>query len=427
MLKTLITILILIIFITIGVKFNLFTPSSTPKTKPLVVIPVVPKENTEENQSIIKTIITQEIPIIKENNNSSNPFLTQISKLINKANLLFQSSKDNEAIELYLQIIEKSKDSNDPKILIHFAKASLQLAFLYQIYPNNDKEASIEVYQNLIDKLENATQSGLLEQYINAKIQQSYLFDNDERMDIYDELISRFKNHKNKDLQAKIEDLLINKSFDLMGKDDEGAMQILDTLIDKYEKQGIKKLPEEIEIAILNNLELSIITNNDDEKYIELANKYLSDSPDTKPLLDMLEIIKNAQDLNQDEALAEWKNNYGDYRFGDWSFQEVRRWINNVEDTETRDRVIKYINAFEDHKNNIDSQERSRYQQQDNGTMSIDISQIQSPNNQSEGAIEENTIELEPSKYIMSEEEQIEYQENQEEEENNPYSEEDLY
>ena len=425
MLKTLITILILTIFITIGVKFNLFTPSSTPKTKPLAVIPVVPKENREENQSIIKTIITQEIAIVQESNNSST-FLTQISKLVEQANLLFQSSKDSEAIELYLQIIEKSKDSNDPEILIYFSKASLQLAFLYQIYPNNDKEASMEVYQNLIDKLENITQPKLLEQYINAKIQQSYLFENDERMDIYDELISRFKNHENKDLQAKVEDLLINKSFDLMGKDDEGAMQILDTLIDKYEKQGIKKLPEEIEVAILNNLELSIITNNDDEKYIELANKYLSDSPDTKPLLDMLEIIKNAQDLNQDEALAEWKNNYGDYRFGDWSFQEVRRWINNVEDTETRDRVIKYINAFEDHKNNINSQERSRYQQQDNSTMSIDISQIESPNNQSEGAIEENTIELEPSKYIMSEEEQIEYQENQEEE-NNPYSEEDLY
>ena len=427
MLKILVAILVIVIIIAIGVNIDTtIQPSSQKIEKPSVVAPVelTEKKIEEKNTSIVAISLKQ--PNVQESNGSI--LITEIKQLIQKANFLFQSSKDNEAIELYKEIIEKTKESDDPKILAYLSKASLQLAFLYQIYPNNDKEASIDTYQFLIGILKNRTEPELLKQYIDAKIQQAYLFDNEERMEVYDELINKFKNHENRELQSKIEDLLINKSFELMGNNDEGAMQILDNLIDKYEKEGKSKLPEEIEIAILNNLELSIITNNDDEKYIDLANKYLSDSPDTKPLLDMLNIIKNAQDLNQDEALAEWKNNHGDYHFDDWSFQEVRRWINNVEDKETRERVIKYINAFEDQKNNIDSQGKNSYQQHENGTMSVDISQIQTQENQSEEVIDLSSIELDPSKYIMSEEELLEYQEQQDAiEESNSYSEEDLY
>jgi len=89
-----------------------------------------------------------------------------------------------------------------------------------------------------------------------------------------------------------------------MGVNDEEAIEVLDSLIAKYKDK--KNLPLTVKYSILNNIELSIITSNDTERYVDLANKYMGDEPDTKPLLGMLSIIKNSQELEQSEALEAW-------------------------------------------------------------------------------------------------------------------------
>jgi len=351
MLKSLIIVLVIVILLAIGLNFDIFSSSkkiTVQKTPTTIEVPLQKIEKEFNKSSKI-------IPITHENNSSTNEnnLSIEIEKLLKKAHILFRNSRDAQAIELYKQIIQKTKNSQNLKILEQFTEACMQMAFLYQIYPNLDKEMAIETYNILINKFKESKNSKLLEYYITATVQQSYLFDKDERAYIYDELIKKFENNKDKGLQKRVEELLINKSFELMGKEDEEAMEILDKLINKYEKQkGKGKLPESIELAILNNLELSIITSNDDEKYVDLANKYLSDSPDTKPLLDMLDIIKNSQYLEQDDALATWKKEHNGYYFDDWSFQEMRRWMNKIEDKETQDRVRKYLNTFENYKYN---------------------------------------------------------------------------
>jgi thioredoxin-like negative regulator of GroEL len=388
MLKNLIILLVVVILIAVGLNFNNFSTENT-TTQPIQetkMQTVVTKPIQEEKKVPIKTVETTLSPLLSTENNLTK----EIQALIKEANLLFQKSKDDEAMAVYFKIIKKTENSTDPKILKQFSEAYLQIAFLYQIYPHLDKDASIEAYEMIINKFKNSTDSELLGSYINAKIQQAYLFTKEERLDTYDELIKKFENHKDLGLQKKIEELLITKSFDLMGKNDEEAMEILDTLIDKYKSKENTLLPEQIELAILNNLELAIITNNDDDKYRDLANEYLLDSPDTKPLLDMLNIIKNAQDLNQDEALVRWKEEHKNYRFKDWSFQELRRWISKVEDKETREQVVKYLDAFENHKYNINSKTKLPY------TKPID---------------ETETIILPPLKYIMTEEEQAKHEE----------------
>jgi len=385
--KSLIILLTLVISITIWLKFEILFPNSSKEInhpKPTVILEV--KEPIQE-KNISKVLKVE--PIKKLEHPIENNLTAEITSLIGKANQLFQTSKDEEALEVYFQIVNKTKHSKDIPLLKYFSEACSQIAFLYQIYPNNDKDASIEAYEMVIKKLEKSEKPELLELFINAKIQQSYLLDNDERLETYDELINKFKNHENIALQKRVEELLINKSFELMGKNDEEAMQILDSLIDKYKDKKDVILPEEIELAILNNLELSIITNNDDNKYVELANKYLSKSSDTKPLLDMLEIIKNAQDLNQDEELATWKSEHKNYHFNDWSFQELRRWINRVEDKETRERVSKYINVFEGHKYNQERKENKKNQ---------------SP------LLQNDTVKLNPEKYLLTPDELLEYQ-----------------
>ena len=358
MLKSLIIVLIVVILLAIGLNFDIFSSSKkTPVQKTPTTIEV-PLQNTEEEfDKSSKTI-----PMIHENNhsNSENNLSIEIEKLLRKAHFLFRDSKDAEALELYKKIIQKTKNSQNLKILEQFTEACMQMAFLYQIYPNSDKEMAIETYNRVINKFQKSKNSKLLEYYITATVQQAYLFEKDERAYIYDELIKKFENHKDQKLQKRVEELLINKSFELMGKEDEEAMEILDKLITKYEKQeGREKLPEAIELAILNNLELSIITSNDDEKYVDLANQYLSDSPDTKPLLEMLDIIKNSQYLEQDDTFKTWEEAHNEYYFDNWSFQEMRRWMNKIEDTETQERVKKYINAFENHKYNRGGKENN--------------------------------------------------------------------
>jgi len=359
MLKNLIIVLIIVIILAIGLNFDelFFQKEETIKeTLKKVDIPIESIERNATPKIELKATIQENNNTIKKKSHLS----YEINKLLKEANLLFRNSKDIEALELYREIVQKTKKSQDPQILEQFAEACIQMAFLYQIYPNSDKDASIEAYELVINKFKNSQNPKLLNLYISATIQQSYLFDNSERVEVYDELIKKFENSENSELQKKVEELLINKSFELMGKNDEEAMEILDKLINKYEnKKENEKLPQEIELAILNNLELSIITSNDDEKYVELANKYLSESPDTKPVLDMLEIIKNAQYLDQDDAFNAWKEEHKTYHFDDWSFQEIRRWINKMEDKETQERVTKYIDAFENQKYNQQQKENN--------------------------------------------------------------------
>jgi uncharacterized protein YeaC (DUF1315 family) len=345
-----------VILLAIGLNFDIFSSSKEAviqKRPTTIEVPLKSREKELHKNS-------KKNPIIHEinNTNSENNLSIEVEKLLKQAHLLFRDSKDAEALELYKKVIQKTKNSQKLKILEQFTEACMQMAFLYQIYPNSDKEMAIETYNKVINKFQKSKNSKLLEYYITARVQQSYLFEKDERTYIYDELIKKFENNKDQKLQKRVEELLIDKSFELMGKEDEEAMEILDKLISKYEKrEGKEKLPKAIELAILNNLELSIITSNDDEKYVDLANQYLSDSPDTKPLLEMLDIIKNSQYLEQDDALERWKEEHKKYYFDNWSFQEMRRWMNKIEDTETQERVRKYIDAFENHKYNREGKE----------------------------------------------------------------------
>ncbi|MBU1668372.1 hypothetical protein KKC13_08110 [bacterium] len=360
MLKPLLVILIIVSLIAIWLNFDLF--DSTPNT---VVTQSVDAQIASEPLTTTETqnITTPQKPITT---NRDENLSKEIQALFKQASLLFQKNFDDKALELYDQIIQKIGNSTDTTRLQDFAKAYFQKGLIHQIYPNSDKDAAFEAYNMVIKKFEKSDNELLLKLYIEAKIKQAYLFDDDERIEIYDELVKQFENYKNNKFQTEVEELLFSQSYNLMGKDDEESMRILDRIISKYDKDENTKLPEKIETSILNTIELAIITNNDDTKYRELADKYLSESPDTKPLLGMLDIIRNAQDLEQNEALSKWKEDHADYRFPDWSFQELRAWMMKIEDKGTKERVSKYLDAFENHKYNVDPKKNKSQSHHDN-------------------------------------------------------------
>ena len=303
---------------------------------------------------------------IEEQNNYSKNNDDNRSSILNslweKANRAFNKTLDEEALKIYDEILKLIGDSSKPKDLKMLANVYFKKAILYQLYPNNDIDLAKENYQFIIKKFENSENIDILNLYIDAKQQLANLLSTDEQIELYDELIARFQN--NPAFSAKIEEILFNESFLLAGKDDERAMEVLDSLIQKYQdKDKNIKLPTNIQNSIINNIELAIITNSEDDDYRELADKYMENEPDTKPLLDMLEIVRNAQDYEQNELFEQWNSNYPDYQFPDWSFQELKRWAYQMENTEAQTRVLDYINNFERRKytnryNNSSGEER---------------------------------------------------------------------
>jgi hypothetical protein len=335
---------------TIGVNIGSFFSKPEPIKQKETIVTI--SEPQKEEKKIEKPLKDEKPKRVASQKNSE--IDEEIKKLLKRAEKLLQDSKDSEALLIYDEILKMIGNSSDPELLEHFASVWIFKAFIYQIYPNNDREAALEAYDMVIEKFEQRSEPKLIKLYISSKLQQARLLSPDEKLEVYDELIKKFKNFNDPSIQEEMESLLISKSFDLMGTNDEEAMQILDDVIEKYQNKDENiAIPENIRFSILNNMELAIITNNDNEKYVDLAKKFMSNSPDTKPLIDMLSIIKNAQDLNQDEALAQWKEEHAEYRFPDWSFQELERWAYKMEDAETKARVTQYINAFVNQKYNI--------------------------------------------------------------------------
>lgn len=272
----------------------------------------------------------------------------ELHYLLSKATSFYQESEDNEAHKFYDLVIEKSKHSENPSILKLFAKACLGKAKLYYIYPNYDTDSANEIYDIMITKLETQTHKELLLLYMEARIEQTQFIDKEETILIYDELIDKFQHDPEQRFSELVDELLFAKSFALMGLDDEEAMEVFDSIIAKYDKT--EPLPDPVRYSILNNIELSIITNNDPDEYVELAEKYMKDLEDTKPLLEMLDIIKNAQEMPQDEAIEQWIQEHQTYRLTEWNFSELRNWVHNMEHPDTQLRLKKYLDIFEQHK-----------------------------------------------------------------------------
>jgi len=393
----------------------------------------------EENRNDFIEVDEEVKEISPKKENITNQYDDE-TRLENEIKSFFQEAdnfmlKDDyqKAIEAYNKIINRLKNSTDPKLLAKFAKAHLLKAYIYRNYLENienaifeynaivekfkdsenvellklyynaqtlkayllDKDDALDIYDQIIDKFANSTNPTLIKKFISAQYSKTYLSNSNDTLDIYDEIIKKLYNTTNKELlkelanvefsKAKllndyfqnisdatdiyddiinrfesyddtefkqiVADALFAKSYVLMSSNGEESMQILDEIIDKYKNSKDTDLKRNMEYSIINNIELALITDNDDTNYRDLADKYLSPE-ETKPELEMLEILKNAKDCNQDEAFLEWKKKYKDYQFENWSFEELKRWSNSIEDKEVKARIKRYLNEFIKHDEN---------------------------------------------------------------------------
>jgi tetratricopeptide (TPR) repeat protein len=247
----------------------------------------------------------------------------------------------DEAIYVYDEIIENFKNSTDREILKKYALAQNAKAYILE------GEEKIEVYDEIIDKFKDTTDKELTEELMNAEFAKAYQLPNEEALEVYDDIIDRFDSSYDSELQDRVADALFYKSY-LLDSSEE-SMEILNRIIDKYKDRDDKGSSKNFEYAVINNIELALVTNSDDDEYRELANQYLLDSPDTKPQIEMLDILKNAQDIDQDKEMEEWNERYKNYQFENWSFDTLKEWNEQMEDNQERERIEIYINQFAQH------------------------------------------------------------------------------
>lgn len=249
----------------------------------------------------------------------------------------------DEAIYIYDEIVDRFKDSSDIELLKLYINAQNAKATL----STNDND-TIEIYDDIIDRLKDTKDKQLLKEVVDIEFSKAYLINNsEESIEIYDDIIEKLSPYG--EFKDRVTDALFAKSYIISKDDKEASMEILDKIIDKYRDSNNRASSQNFEYAVINNIELALVTNSDDREYRELANESLLNIPDTKPQLEMLQILRDAQEVNQDEAMKRWKSKYKNYKFENWSFDTLNEWNSQMEDSEERARIKKYIDEFSKH------------------------------------------------------------------------------
>jgi regulator of sigma D len=304
-----------------------------------------------------ETIMDEYDAIIKRFKNQKE---IELLKLYAKAQFYKANISERDiALNLYDEVIRKFSQSSDVTLRKIYTQAQFNKSYL------TTGSDSLDIFNEIIENLKNQTDKKLLLQRHKAQQNKAYLLEQyfnqkEEAIEVYDDIIKEFSFYTGDEYQEIVENALLQKSFLLMDYDDAEAMEIYDKIIKKYEtatknSDSLSPVPLKIEYSIINNIELSLITNNDDSSYRELAEKYLSNIKDTKPQLEMLEILKNAQISNQDEALSAWQEENREYSFKNWSFEGLEHWNEQMEEGAQKSRIKSYLNEFTKHNNSINS------------------------------------------------------------------------
>ncbi len=295
------------------------------------------KTYLKDNESAIK-VYDSIIDKFKDSNS------VELLKFYVKAEKFKASMLDkDEAIYIYDEIVDKFKDSSNTELLKLYVNAQNAKATL-----STNENDTIEIYDEIIDKLKDTKDTELLKEVVDIEFSKAYLTENrDEAIELYDDIIQKLNPYS--EFKDKVSDALFAKSYIIGKEDKEASMEMLDKIIDEYRDDSNRGSYQNFEYAVINNIELALVTNSDDTEYRELANQSLLNIKDTKPQLEMLQILKNAQDINQDDAMKRWMDKYKNYKFENWSFETLKEWNSQMEDKEERIRIRNYLNEFIKH------------------------------------------------------------------------------
>ncbi|MCT7615806.1 tetratricopeptide repeat protein [Aliarcobacter butzleri] len=264
--------------------------------------------------------------------------------------------KEEKAIKIYDELIERFKDSKENNILEQVAKAFVNKGFILGKM-NGKAEEAIKVYNELIERFKDSKENNILEQVAKALYNKGVTLGQidgkaEETIKVYDELIEKFKDSKENNILEQVAKAFLNKGFVLAqinGKAEE-AIKVYDELIERFKDSKENNILEQVASALLNKIETNIISGNTNSKEdLDLFLNLVKENKEKLLKFEMLKILEKAKDTNQDEKIKNWQIEFKDTKLKDWSFDELKTWAETLEG-EAKERVLRYIDIFEKHK-----------------------------------------------------------------------------
>ena len=266
---------------------------------------------------------------------------------------MHELENQEEAVEVFNEVINRFKDSSNPKILKLYSEA--QLKKVYCTNDETDNEEALGIYNEIIEKFQETNNRELLKELATTQFRKAMLLqnssnNNEAAIKVYSDIIQKLQEENHPEFSNELCQAMSTKSYLLsIGVNTEEAMHVYNDIIEKFKNSDNQILNTDVSWAIINNIELSLINNMDDFDYRDLADQYVTDQEDTQPILDMLSILRDAQNSNQESAVNDWKNQYDNYQFSNWSFAQLENWSNTISDPTVQNRINNYLNEFEQH------------------------------------------------------------------------------
>ncbi|RXJ90482.1 hypothetical protein CRV01_04800 [Arcobacter sp. CECT 8983] len=133
------------------------------------------------------------------------------------------------------------------------------------------------------------------------------------------------------------------------------AMDIYDELIDRFKYSKEINILKNVSDGISNKIELSLIENKEySKKDLDLYFELVKDKKDELIYYEILTLLEKAKHNEIDEKIISWKEEFKDTLIEDWSFEELKTWANSFEDEEVKDRLLRYIDIFEKHNESVE-------------------------------------------------------------------------
>jgi len=122
------------------------------------------------------------------------------------------------------------------------------------------------------------------------------------------------------------------------------AIEIYDSIINDYHEKEDKSILSSIYI---NKFECSLLINRAyrEQDMNDFLRRFGNNERDMMAF-EVLYILARAKGKSMDGKVEEWASKYRNYRLDGWTFVYIDDWINQIEHTQIRKRLNRYVSIF---------------------------------------------------------------------------------
>lgn len=291
--------------------------------------------------------------VIKEFKGTADGLLQeQVARaMVSKGATLGKMTESKKAIRTYDQVIEDFSESETPNIREQVARAMFNKGVrLGQL--GRPREA-IRVYEQVIQKYKDDNQPILQElvarAMYNKGVRYTKLYDLEKAVESYSQVITSFRGKKEIRIQEQVARAMFNKAMALNKQDKpQEALSVYQSLVNAFKDEKSVILSERVSSASANMAEIELKLK-DDVTFDTENSIYKNLDFNNRLKFDMLFILSDAMKEPQDAKIAEWKEKYHDVSMEGYSFEELEKWSDNIDDISIKYRIKEYISTFKSH------------------------------------------------------------------------------